>query len=216
MSIKDGEIVALLGPNGAGKTTLLRIISTLARPSTGDVLIDGLSIIDDPTICRRSIGVVGHSNYIYDDLTLLENLRFYWSMSSLPSRDFSSKADALLERLGLAHRKNDRAGILSKGMRQRLAIARALITSPKILLLDEPFSSLDQKGIETLIEMLDKERNEGRSIILVTHDSFLLEKLADRAYVLMNGRIVKTLSCDELQKDSFEASYKMLITERIS
>lgn len=216
MKVDDGEIVALLGPNGAGKTTLLRIMSTLTRPSGGDVLIDGSSIFEDPTIARRLIGVVGHSSYIYDDLTPYENLKFYWLMNSLPYENFSSRANALLEELALAHRKNDRTEILSKGMRQRLAIARALIPSPKILLLDEPFSSLDQKGIDILIKMLSQERNEGKSIVMVTHDSYLLSKLADRADVLIDGRIIRTFTADELKRDTFGARYKEFMMERMS
>ena len=150
LAIADGEIVALMGPNGAGKTTLLRVMSTLAEPTGGDVLLDGRSVFDDPVVSRRSIGMVGHSTFTYDDLTALENLRFYWSLNGLPSQNFDATGKDLLRRVGLGHRMNDRAAVFSKGMRQRLAIARAVLHSPKVLLLDEPFSSLDDKGIEVL------------------------------------------------------------------
>lgn len=153
LKVGDGEIVALMGPNGSGKTTLLRILATLATPSGGDVLLQGRSVYEDPVPARRSIGVVGHSTYTYDDLTALENLRFYWSMNGLPGAQFEDAGASMLRRVGLSHRMNDRAAVFSRGMRQRLAIARALIHSPKVLLLDEPFSSLDQKGVDILSQI---------------------------------------------------------------
>ena len=151
--VGDGEVVALMGPNGAGKTTLLRILATLLEPSSGDVVIQSVRVFDDPATARKAIGVIGHSPYVYDDLTALENLSFYWSMYGLPRAKFEDAGNAMLDRVGLSHRKHDRASVFSKGMRQRLAIARALLHSPDVLLLDEPFSSLDQKGVNMLSQI---------------------------------------------------------------
>ncbi len=200
LRVADGEIVAVLGPNGAGKTTLLRILSTLSSPSSGEVLIDGVRVEDDPPKARRRIGMVGHSTCTYDDLTALENLRFQWVMEGLPRKEFAKAGMEILRRVGLEHRMNDRVGIFSKGMRQRLALARALIHTPKVLLLDEPFSSLDQKGVAVLEQMLNEERSRGASILVVTHDVHRIASLIDRAVVLENGRLAKSLSREELSK----------------
>ena len=207
-SVSDGEIVALMGPNGAGKTTLLRVLSTLIEPSSGSVLLDGKDVHDDPVIARRAIGVVGHSTYTYDDMTALENLRFYWSMNGLPSRDFDAHGKAMLRRVGLSHRMNDRAAIFSKGMRQRLAVARALIHNPKALLLDEPFSSLDQKGVDILSQILTEERSKGCAMVIVTHDIQQIASLADRADILSGGRIARSFASESIRKGELEVGYK--------
>ncbi len=208
IKISDGEIVALMGPNGSGKTTLIRILSTLMQPSGGDVLLDGKSLYDDPVASRRSIGVVGHSTYAYDDLTALENLRFYWSMYGLPGGEFAQAAPALLKKVGLGHRLNDRAGVFSKGMRQRLAVARAVMHSPKVLLLDEPFSSLDQKGVEILSQILLEQRACGCSVLIVTHDIQRIATLADRADILTRGRIEQSFGSSSVKSGDLEAGYR--------
>ncbi len=208
LKVGDGEIVALMGPNGSGKTTLLRILATLTMPSGGDILLQGRSVYEDPVPARKSIGVVGHSTYTYDDLTALENLKFYWSMNDLPRAQFKDAGVSMLRRVGLSHRMNDRAAVFSKGMRQRLAIARALIHSPRILLLDEPFSSLDQKGVDILSQVLLEERGNGRSILVVTHDIERISALANRADVLLRGRIAHSFSSDQIRQGELERSYR--------
>lgn len=208
LKIDDGEIIALMGPNGAGKTTLLRLMSTLAEPTGGDVLLDGKSVYEDPVISRKSIGVVGHSTYTYDDLTALENLKFFWSLNGLPGKDFEAAGKALLQRVGLSHRMNDRVAVFSKGMRQRLAIARAILHSPKVLLLDEPFSSLDEKGNEALSQILTEERSRGCSIIIVTHDIRRISSLADRAEVLVHGKIERSFDRASIARGELEAGYR--------
>lgn len=208
LKIGDGEIVALMGPNGAGKTTLLRLMSTLAEPNQGDVLLGGRSVYDDPVVSRRSIGVVGHSTYTYDDLTAIENLKFFWALNGLPSKDFEAAGKALLQRVGLSHRMNDRVSVFSKGMRQRLAIARAILHSPKVLLLDEPFSSLDEKGNEVLSQILAEERSRGCSILIVTHDIQRISSLADRAEVLVRGRIERSFDRAAIARGELEAGYR--------
>ncbi len=208
MKVSDGEVVALMGPNGAGKTTLLRILSTLAEPSSGSVLLNGKDVYDDPVVARKSIGVVGHSTYTYDDMTALENLRFYWSMNGLPARDFDERGKQMLRRVGLSHRMNDRAAIFSKGMRQRLAVARALIHSPKTLLLDEPFSSLDQKGVDILSQIIAEERSDGCAIMIITHDVQRIALLADRADILSKGKIVASFTSESVRTGGLESGYK--------
>lgn len=216
LSVGDSEIVALMGPNGSGKTTLLRILSTLTSPSGGDVLLQGVSVYEDPVLARKSIGVVGHSTYTYDDLTALENLRFYWTMNGLPASQFGDAGPALLRRVGLSHRMNDRAAVFSKGMRQRLAIARGLINSPKVLLLDEPFSSLDQKGVDILSQILLEERGKGTSILVVTHDIGRISALATRADVLAGGRIAQSFGSGEIGRGELDRSYRQAAEGGIS
>ncbi len=208
LKVNDGEISALMGPNGAGKTTLLRLMSTLATPTKGDVLMDGKSVFEDPVVSRRSIGVVGHSTFTYDDLTALENLSFYWSLNGLPKRGFETAGPALLQRVGLSHRMHDRVSVFSKGMRQRLAIARAVMHSPKVLLLDEPFSSLDEKGNEILSQIMAEERSKGSSILIVTHDIQRIAKLADRAEVLAHGRVIRSFDRASITAGSLESEYR--------
>jgi heme ABC exporter ATP-binding subunit CcmA len=207
IKVSDGEIVALMGPNGAGKTTLLRILATLTEPSSGSVLLNEKDVHDDPVIARKAIGVVGHSTYTYDDMTALENLRFYWLMNGLPAKDFEGHGKRMLQRVGLAHRMNDRAAIFSKGMRQRLAVARALIHSPGILLLDEPFSSLDQKGVDILSQILTEERSKGCAIMIVTHDVQRIAALADRADILSSGRITRSFAAASIRGGELAQNY---------
>jgi heme exporter protein A len=206
--IADGEIVALMGPNGSGKTTLLRILSTLTEPSSGSVILDGVEVHDDPVAARKAIGVVGHSSYTYDDLSALENLRFYWLMNGGRATEFSEQGRNLLARVGLSHRMNDRAAIFSKGMRQRLAIARAIVHSPKVLLLDEPFSSLDQKGVDILSQILVEEKAKGCAIMVITHDIDRISALADRADLLLGGRVSRSFDSASIRQGDLELGYR--------
>ena len=208
IKIDEGETVALMGPNGAGKTTLLRILATLSEPSTGEVFIGGRSSHEDPVMARKAIGFVGHSTYTYDDLTALENLRFYWHMYGMPGAEFQRVGPEMLARVGLSHRVNDRAAVFSKGMRQRLAIARALLHSPKVLLLDEPYSSLDQKGIDIMSQVLAEERSRGCSILVVTHDLQRISAVADRADILAGGRVAQSFDPAAIKRGDLEKNYR--------
>jgi ABC-type multidrug transport system ATPase subunit len=154
---------------------------------------------------------VAHSPYVYDDLTALENLSFYWSMYGLARADFERASATLLDRVGLSHRMHDKAAIFSKGMRQRLAIARALLHSPGVLLLDEPFSSLDQKGVEILSQILTDEKSRGRSVLVVTHDIQRISSLADRAEILSGGRIARSYDSSAIKKGELETGYRKSI-----
>jgi heme exporter protein A len=211
ITVGDGEMVALMGPNGAGKTTLLRILATLLEPSSGEVKVQSRNVFDDPVGVRGVIGFIGHSPYIYDDLTALENLAFYSSMYGLPRNRFRERGTSMLARVGLSHRVHDRAAVFSKGMKQRLAIARALLHSPSVLLLDEPFSSLDQKGVEILSQILSEEKERGRSILFVTHDLQRISLLATRADVLHRGRIVHSYDSQAIGRGELDSWYSTAI-----
>jgi heme ABC exporter ATP-binding subunit CcmA len=211
LSAADGELVAVLGPNGAGKTTLLKVIATLSALDKGQVLIDGNDIGDDPVEARRVIGAVMHSPLLYDDLTVLENLRFFHSMAGLPTARFRADAESLLEELGLGLRKNDMSATLSMGMRRRLSIARALITAPRLLLLDEPFSGLDLKSVDLLTAILQKETSSCGGGLMVTHDLELAALIADRGVVLDGGVITASFSGEAMKASDFRRSYQNVL-----
>ena len=213
LNIKEGELLAILGPNGAGKTTLLRIIATLSSMDKGAVLIDGNNIADDPIEARRAIGAVMHSPLLYDELTVMENLRFFHSISGRPSSEFRSKADSLLEELGLGLRKGDISATLSMGMRRRLSIARALITSPRFLLLDEPFSGLDLKSVDLLTAILEREKKRCGGGLLVTHDLEMAASIADRGVVLDQGVIIASFTNEEMSAPDFKRTYQNALSE---
>jgi heme exporter protein A len=207
LSLADGELVAVLGPNGAGKTTLLKVIATLSPGDKGQVLIEGNDITTDPVEARRAIGAVMHSSLLYDELTVMENLRFFHTMGGRPAAEFKAKVGDLLDELGLGLRSNDVTATLSMGMKRRLSIARALITSPRLLLLDEPFSGLDLRSVDLLKVILEKEKG-GCGGLLVTHDLELAAAIADRAMVLDGGLITASFSRAEMSAPDFRRSYQ--------
>lgn len=189
--VAPGEIVALIGPNGAGKTTLLRILGTLTRPNTGRVLIGGLAAFEQPTLTRARIGFVGHQTFLYDDLTALENLQFYARLYDLPQRAETIRAVAA--RVGITPRLNDVTRTLSRGLQQRLTIARALLHAPRVLLLDEPYTGLDRVAADWLDRILLDARREGCAVLFSTHDLERGLALCERAIILRAGRIVHDL-----------------------
>jgi heme ABC exporter ATP-binding subunit CcmA len=182
-----GATVALLGPNGAGKTTLLRILATLARPSAGDVTIDSLDLRRDAQAIRHRIGYLGHQPILYEELTAEENLDFFARMYGLQNRQ--ARIDALIERVGLRSKAKDRVRALSRGQTQRLALARALLHEPNLLLLDEPDSGLDEQGVALLEEILRERSAAGQTAIFTTHDLAWGLGVADHAVALVAGRV---------------------------
>jgi heme exporter protein A len=189
--VSPGEIVALIGPNGAGKTTLLRILGTLTRPNVGRVFIERLPVFEHPNAARARIGLVGHQTFLYDDLTAAENLRFYARLYDVPSREQTIRAVA--ERVGIAHRLNDVTRTLSRGLQQRLTIARALLHAPRVLLLDEPYTGLDRAAADALDQILLDAKRNGCAILFSTHDLERGLALCDRALVLRAGRLMHDL-----------------------
>ena len=152
LDVAEGEFLTLVGPNGAGKTTLLRILATLTRPTEGSVRVAGYDLAREGAEIRRRVGLASHQTLLYDDLSAEENLRFYGRMYDVT--DLEERITALLQRVGLEHRRHDPVRTFSRGMQQRLSIARALLHDPAILLLDEPYTGLDQQAMEVLREVL--------------------------------------------------------------
>ena len=186
-TVPRGGFLTLFGPNGAGKTTTLRLVATLLRPSTGSVAVAGHDLHDDPQPVRRAIGFISHDPLLYRDLTAQENLRFYADMYGLvdPQRRIAD----LLERVELSHRRYDLTRTFSKGMLQRLAIARALLHKPRVLLLDEPHSGLDPHAVDILDGLLGDIRAE-HTFVMTTHNLDKGLELADQVLILDGGRVV--------------------------
>lgn len=205
LDVRRGRRVALVAPNGAGKSTLLRVVAGLIRPVSGDVEVDGRSLRADPWHARRAVGMVGHQSMLHPDLTALENLRVYAELFGLDAPKL--RAEAVLQEVGLAEHAAQRVSTLSRGMNQRLALARALLHEPSILLLDEAESGLDGRARELLVSAL---QSAGRTTLLATHDLAFVREVADEAVFLRRGRVAGSLelgaaSVQEIQDRYAEA-----------
>lgn len=187
LSVAAGELLLIVGPNGAGKSTLLRILAGLASPTRGRVRVGELDLHADPA-GRGAIGFLSHQTLVYDDLTARENLRFAAALHGLDGAE--ARVQRALDAVGLTDRADVRAGTFSRGMSQRLAIARATLHGPPVLLLDEPFTGLDTPAADALRQRLVAEREQGRTLVCVTHEPAEVWEIATRVVVLRNGRIV--------------------------
>jgi heme exporter protein A len=190
LECRAGEIVGLLGPNGAGKSTLLAIVSTLAAPSSGDVRYGGRTAKEVGAVLRSKIGVLSHDLHLYSELTARENLVFFGRLYGID--DPETRASVGLQRALLSDRGTDVVSGFSRGMRQRLALERALLHGPRLLLLDEPFTGLDDASTVGLIGRLKELRSSGCIVLLATHDLDTAEEVLDRAIVRQEGRLVGT------------------------
>ena len=188
LDCRAGEIVGLLGPNGAGKSTLLSIISTLAVPSSGDVLYGGRTAKQIGPAVRSRIGVLSHDLHLYSELTAVENLVFFGRLYAVATPE--AAATEALRRSRLDDRANDVVSAFSRGMRQRLALERALLHRPRLLLLDEPFTGLDDASTLALIDRLRELRSSGCMMLVATHDLDVGEAVLDRAVILHDGRLI--------------------------
>ena len=184
--LPTSECLALIGRNGAGKTTLLRILGGFSRPAKGVVQISGGSPRDTST--RRGIGIIGHGISVYDELSAMENLRLFGKMYDVGNCE--KRANELLERVGLGRVKDGMVREFSRGMRQRLAIARAFIHDPKVLLLDEPFTSLDDRAIAVLQSLMHEAAERGASIVMSTHQLREAMELATQVVLLERGKLM--------------------------
>jgi heme exporter protein A len=188
LNVERGEFLALFGRNGAGKTTFLKIAATLVRYTHGKLRIEGIDISEQPEQARLHIGFLSHNTYLYRDLNPVENLRFFAKLYGL--KDPETRIESLLDRVGLRRRSSDPVRAFSRGLHQRLGIARVMLHDPSLILLDEPYTGLDANAVEVLNEMLDEASAAGKTIILTTHDLEQGLRGASRAAIIDKGKVV--------------------------
>lgn len=186
--VNQGDFVALLGPNGAGKTTFLRILASLSRPLTGLVCIAGYELPAQASAVRKRLGFVSHLPLLYGDLTAEENLSFFGQIYAIP--DLQTRMNEVLSLVGLQKRRRDLVRTYSRGMQQRLAIGRAVLHDPEVILFDEPHTGLDQDACTMLDEVLKGVAGRGRTIVITSHDLGRVSQLAKRFDILSKGKII--------------------------
>jgi len=204
--VGKGEFVALLGPNGAGKTTFLRILASLSRPAAGRVKVAGFNLPSQAAAVRRQIGVVSHLPLLYGDLTAEENLRFYARMYSIPNPD--GRIKDVLKVVGLSARRRDQVRTYSRGMQQRLAIGRAVLHDPEIMLFDEPFTGLDQDACAMLEDVLREVAARGRTVVMTSHDLSRAADLASRFDVISRGVIAASAQRQDMGTNQMLSFYR--------
>jgi heme ABC exporter ATP-binding subunit CcmA len=203
-----GAILGLLGPNGAGKSTMLAMLATLLKPTAGIIRYGTVDTQAQAPALRGRIGVLGHDLFLYPELTARENLAFFAGLYQLG--DAAQAAIAALEQAGLAERADDQVSSFSRGMRQRVALERALIHNPRLALLDEPFTGLDDASAAALVRRLRALRDAGAIVVLATHDLDLAEGLLDQAVFLRDGRAVETVA----RPEALRATYRDVMGRR--
>jgi heme exporter protein A len=213
LRVDPGVFLTIFGPNGAGKTTLMKVLSTLTRPSEGSALVGGKDVVRDAAAVRKRVGVISHNTYLYAQLTGIENLEFYARMYRLA--DGRKRALSLISTMELTQRMHDRVATYSRGMQQRLSVARALLHDPDLLLLDEPYTGLDQHASRVLAGVLEGLRDGNRTVIMTTHN--LQEGLAgcDRAAIMVEGRLVFDQGVAEIDASGFQQTYFACVHEEV-
>ncbi len=205
LTIAEGDFVTLMGANGAGKTTLLHLVANLSKPTAGEIFINGYRLADAASQLRRFIGLVSHKTLLYDDLTGDQNLRFYARLYDLP--DASERIETVLQQVGLWGRQHDPVRTYSRGMQQRLAIARSILHNPPVLLLDEPDTGLDQHASDMLAGLLGAVGISQRTILMTTHNLERGLSLGNRVVILANGKIAYDVKRAEVSLDEVRAQY---------
>ena len=198
LGVDRGEAVGLMGANGSGKSTLLRVLGTLLRPNAGSAMVNGLDVVRDASSVRAHIGYLAHTPGLYEDLTARENLQFAADMLGAPH----SSVDISLERVGLGPMRNNRVRGFSAGMQRRLALARLIMREPKILLLDEPYSNLDEDGVELMNSVIAEVIQAGGAALLALHELAPARGMLDRTLTLADGRIATSQPDRAIREDA--------------
>lgn len=209
LDLHAGQCLTLFGRNGAGKSTLLNATASLIRSYEGDISLMGRNLRDSDETTRRAVGLVSHDTYLYYDLSTEDNLRFYARLYNLDRVD--ERVRAMLERFDIEVKARASARDLSRGMKQRLSLARVFLHEPRLLLLDEPFTGLDEPGCETLSRMIGEFVAGGGAALVTTHDLDRGLEVATRVAVLERGVIAYEASKDELDRDGFRTTYRELL-----
>jgi len=211
LEVQPGEFVALLGPNGSGKTTFLRILASLSHPTLGEVRVAGHRLPHQAAAVRARLGVVSHMPLLYGDLTAEENLRFYGRMYGIARA--AERINEVLVMVGLEARRQDLVRTFSRGMQQRLAIGRAVLHDPDVMLFDEPHTGLDQDASAMLDTVLSSVAAEGRTVVMTSHDLVRAEALASRFDVLSRGAIVASATRRQMRSSNLLTFYKSALTD---
>jgi heme exporter protein A len=204
-SLAAGECLAVFGPNGAGKTTLLRVLAGLLKPTSGDARVSGIQL-PGGALARSRIGLISHHTMLYEDLSPRENVSFAARLYGI--RDANSRVEEALRRMAMLDRANAPVRSLSRGMQQRVSIARAMVHSPQLVLADEPYSGLDDSGARALTALLQELLAAGTAIIIVTHNLAEGLSLATRAAVMQGGQFVRHDSVDRIDAASYSRTYR--------
>ncbi len=205
LDVEAGRFLTIFGPNGAGKTTLMKVLSTQSGASEGSVVVGGVELPRGAGELRRRIGVISHNTYLYPQLSAYENLVFYGRMYQVP--DLRDRAMSLLEEVGLVGRMDDRVATFSRGMEQRLSIARALLHQPDLMFLDEPYTGLDQHASRMLRDVLETLHTGERTIVLTTHNLEQGLEMCDDVAIQVRGRMVYREPIESVDRASFEQTY---------
>ncbi|MHB0980881.1 MAG: ABC transporter ATP-binding protein [Thermoleophilia bacterium] len=205
VELARGRFLTIFGPNGAGKTTLIKVLSTQIHPSEGMVEVGGFALPSQADRLRRRIGVISHNTYLYASLSARENLFFYGRMYGVS--DLEDRVSALLEDVGLGGRRDDRVATYSRGMQQRLSIARALLHDPEIMFLDEPYTGLDQHASKMLRGVLETLHTGDRTIVLTTHNLEQGLEMCDEVAIQVRGRMVYREPISAIDRAGFEQTY---------
>ena len=215
--VGNGEVFGLLGPNGAGKTTTMRLLSTLLKPTSGTATVAGHDLLREPQKVRASIGVLPEDTGLYDRLTPREHLLYYGRLHRMPEDVLKKRGDELLDIMELKDRANTKVGDFSKGMKQKVALLRAFIHDPPVLLLDEPTAGLDVMSARSIQGFVERFRKEGKAIMISTHNMTEAQKLCDRLAIIDHAKIVAVGTVAELQKKTsqkdLESIFVQLVTE---
>lgn len=199
--VNDGEIVGLLGENGAGKSTLLRIISTMLIPTSGNANINGIDLIKHPENVRKQIGILfGSEVGLYDRLTARENLGYFAKLNGMPSDKIDSRINYLIDRFKFKNYADKQVYNFSKGMKQKVSIARSIVHAPDVMLFDEPDSGLDFKASKIIFDFMEDCKKEGKSIIFSSHSMENIKNYSDRIVVLHRGEIIKEFNVEEYRE----------------
>ncbi|MCL4117561.1 UNVERIFIED_CONTAM: hypothetical protein GTU68_025139 [Idotea baltica] len=203
---KPGSVFSLLGPNGAGKTTLLRMISTILTPSSGDIKVDGVSVIDNPQDVRRKIGFLTGSTNLYDRLTPGEIVKYFADLHGMDRSVFNERKESLFEQLNINEFSKKRIGQLSTGMKQKVSIARSMIHDPSVVIFDEPTSGLDVITANSIIELIRQCKKEGKTVIFSSHIMSEVDLLCDDLAIIAKGNLIYNNTMDDFRKQSEEKS----------
>ena len=211
LTVPAGRCLVLFGPNGAGKTTLIKVLSTLAVPTSGTALVCGCNVDSQSIEVRRQVGVLSHESFLYDSMTAAENLRFFAKMHLTPAS--REHIDNLLEHVGMLDRADSPVGTMSRGMMQRVALARCLLHDPQVILLDEPYSGLDPHGVDILTQYIKDLRSRGRTMLVTTHQLSTGLQVADDVAILARGRLCYHAASKEVSHDDFRRQYAATVSE---